>query len=125
MATAVGPNIVTDGLIYAIDAGSTRSYPGSGATVDDLVGATSGSLINGVTYSSNNAGKWEFDGVDQSLNIDLIELGNFTISQFIKFPTGQRITQPLHKQVRAPQPSKLKPKTIKPLKKFPRAKKKR
>ena len=88
MATAVGPNIVTDGLIYAIDAGSTRSYPGSGATVDDLVGATSGSLINGVTYSSNNAGKWQFDGVDQSLNIDLIELGNFTISQFIKFPTS-------------------------------------
>ena len=23
-----GPNIVTDGLVFAVDAGSTRSYPG-------------------------------------------------------------------------------------------------
>ena len=27
-----GPNIVTDGLVFAVDAGSTRSYPGSGTT---------------------------------------------------------------------------------------------
>ena len=32
-----GPDIITDGLQLAIDAGSTRSYPGSGTTVTDLV----------------------------------------------------------------------------------------
>ena len=33
-----GPNIVTDGLVFAVDAGSERSYPGSGTTATDLVG---------------------------------------------------------------------------------------
>ena len=30
MAYFTGPNIVTDGLVLAYDAGSARSYPGSG-----------------------------------------------------------------------------------------------
>ena len=34
MAYFTGPNIVTDGLDYLIDAGSTRSYPGTGTTVN-------------------------------------------------------------------------------------------
>ena len=32
-----GPNIVTDGLVFAVDAGSERSYPGSGTTTTDLI----------------------------------------------------------------------------------------
>lgn len=31
-----GPDIVTDGLVLALDAGSTRSYPGTGTTWYDL-----------------------------------------------------------------------------------------
>jgi len=33
-----GPNIVTDELVLALDAGSTRSYPGTGTTWYDLSG---------------------------------------------------------------------------------------
>tara|TARA_B110000211_G_C13978143_1_gene508103 strand:- start:31 stop:720 length:690 start_codon:yes stop_codon:yes gene_type:complete len=38
MGTFVGPNIVTDGLVFAVDAGSERSYPGTGSTWFDLSG---------------------------------------------------------------------------------------
>jgi hypothetical protein len=37
-----GPNIVTDGLTFAVDAASERSYPGSGTTAYDLVGSYNG-----------------------------------------------------------------------------------
>ena len=36
MAYFTGPNIVTDGLVLALDAGSERSYPGTGTTWYDL-----------------------------------------------------------------------------------------
>ena len=32
MAAASGPNVVEDGLVIALDAGNTKSYPGSGTT---------------------------------------------------------------------------------------------
>ena len=32
-----GPNIVTDGLVFAVDPGSTRSYPGSGTTTTNII----------------------------------------------------------------------------------------
>jgi len=64
-----GPNIVTDGLVFAIDAGSTRSYPGSGTTATSLVGSHVSTLKNGVGFSSGNAGAFTFDGVDQYIEI--------------------------------------------------------
>lgn len=46
MATKLGPNYVTDGLVFAVDMSSTRSYPGSGTTVYDLSG-------NGYDFTSS------------------------------------------------------------------------
>ena len=48
----VGPDIVTDGLVFALDAGSTRSYSGSGTSADSIVGTNTATLYNGVAYSS-------------------------------------------------------------------------
>ncbi len=64
-----GPNIVTDGLVFAIDAGSTRSYPGSGTTVDSLIGSHVGTLTNGVGFSSSNGGTFVYDGTDDYITI--------------------------------------------------------
>ena len=58
-----GPNIVTDGLVYAMDAGSGRSYDGT-TTLTDLVSSNTGTLTNGVTYQSINGGVFDFDGTD-------------------------------------------------------------
>jgi len=64
MGVYTGPNIVTDGLVFALDAGSTRSYPGSGTTAYNLIGNTSGTLTNGVGYLSSNGGTFDFDGTN-------------------------------------------------------------
>ena len=64
-----GPNIVTDGLVFAIDAGSIRSYLGSGTTGTDLINSESITLVNGVAFSSANSGSWEFDGTDDYIDL--------------------------------------------------------
>ena len=59
----VGPNIVTDGLILSLDAGSKKSYPGSGTTWYDLSGnAHNTTLNNGPTFDSESY--ISFDGVN-------------------------------------------------------------
>ena len=46
----VGPDIITDGLVFAVDAGSERSYPGSGTTATSLISSNTGTLTNGVGF---------------------------------------------------------------------------
>ena len=65
MASNYNPSIVTSGLVLALDAGNTKSYPGSGSTWTDLSGSVSNaSLVNGPTYSSSNGGYISFDGAN-------------------------------------------------------------
>jgi hypothetical protein len=65
-----GPNTVTDGLVLALDAANTKSYPGSGTTWNDLSGnGNNGTLINSSTFDANNNGSIVFDGVDDYVNI--------------------------------------------------------
>jgi hypothetical protein len=64
----VGPDIVDNGLVFAVDAGSTRSYASSGTTTTSLVGSNTGTLSNGVAYVSGNGGSWDFDGVDDYID---------------------------------------------------------
>lgn len=64
-----GASIVTDGLVFALDAGNLVSYPTSGTTTYSLAGSFTASLVNGVGYSSNFGGIFDFDGTN-----DFIEL---------------------------------------------------
>ena len=68
MGFARGPNIVTDGLVLALDAASSRSYPGSGDTIYDLAGSNNGTLTNGPTFDSGNGGSIEFNGTDDYID---------------------------------------------------------
>ena len=70
MGMVHGPNMVTDGLVFLMDAGNVQSYPGSGTTWYDAVGSNDGA-ITGATYSSNNGGYFTFDGTD-----DYVDFGN-------------------------------------------------
>tara|TARA_R110000765_G_scaffold418421_1_gene521878 strand:+ start:16 stop:684 length:669 start_codon:yes stop_codon:yes gene_type:complete len=63
-----GPNIVTDGLTFAIDAGSTRSYAGSGTTAYNIINNASCTLNNGVGFGSGNGGYFDFDGVNDYIS---------------------------------------------------------
>ena len=61
-----GPNIITDGLVLALDAANTKSYPGSGTTWNDLSGnGNNGTLTNGPTFNSNRLGRLSFDGTNE------------------------------------------------------------
>ena len=42
MSYKYGPSIVTDGLVFYVDAGNDKSYPGSGTTWSDLIGGNDG-----------------------------------------------------------------------------------
>ena len=83
-----GPNIVTDGLVYAMDAGSARSYDGT-TSLNDLVGSNTGTLTNGVTYQSINGGVFDFDGVDDYISFSNVVANDnsYTILMWIK-PDG-------------------------------------
>ena len=66
----VESTIVTDGLVLYLDAANAFSYPGSGTTWYDLSGkGNNGTLLNGITYSSNNNGMFQLDNVDDSVQI--------------------------------------------------------
>lgn len=75
MAFSYSPKIVTDGLVLYLDAANPYSYV-SGSTVWNDISRTmtSGSLINGPTFSSANNGSIVFDGSN-----DYVDLGNSPI----------------------------------------------
>jgi hypothetical protein len=70
MSFAHSPKIVTDGLVLSLDAGNTKSYPGTGTIWFDKSGnGYNGTLTNGPTFNTGSLGSIVFDGVD-----DYVEL---------------------------------------------------
>lgn len=65
-------SIVTDGLVFYVDAGNENSYPGSGTTWSDLIGSNDGAFqpIDGPVYGSENGGNIAFDGADDCVNFN-------------------------------------------------------
>ena len=61
-------SIVTDGLVLYIDAANRQSYISGSTTTYSMIGSVPGSLTNGVGYSSNSGGEWDFDGTDDFIN---------------------------------------------------------
>lgn len=78
-----GPNIVTDGLVLAIDAANPKSYPGTGTTWRDLAGTNSNTLTNSPTFNSANGGSIVFDGVNDYIDCNLDISWNNTNSNTI------------------------------------------
>jgi hypothetical protein len=81
-----GPgNIVTNGLVLYLDAANYLSYTSGSTTWSDLSSSNiSGSLINGPTFSSLNAGSIVFDGVDDYVGLAGIQAPSFTITSWVK-----------------------------------------
>ena len=70
--------IVTDGLVFYVDAGNSNSYPGSGTTWTDLVGSNDSTLTNGPTFDSGNGGSIVFDGTNDYVNVSNISTNDFS-----------------------------------------------
>ena len=63
MAIYDNPKIVTDGLVLCLDAGNSKSYPGSGTTWFDMSGqGNNGTLTNGPTFTADTRATLNFDG---------------------------------------------------------------
>jgi hypothetical protein len=90
MGVFAGPEIVENGLVLALDAGNTKSYPGSGTTWTDLSGrGNNGTLTNGPTYSSSNGGSIVFNGTNYATapsGSSFQFTGDFSIEEWI-YPT--------------------------------------
>jgi len=88
MGLSHSPRMVTNGLVLCLDAGNTRSYPGTGTTWTDLFGSgNNGTLTNGPTFSSSNGGSVVFDGVNDYIVFgDVFDLGtnDLTINVWVR-----------------------------------------
>ena len=97
--------IVTNGLVFAVDAGNLVSYESSSLKAYSLslsgssTTAVSCSLVNGLAFNLNNGGNFNFDGTDDQLLIEQtsaqstgIRLGPGTtpwmVNAWIKTTTG-------------------------------------
>ncbi len=87
MALGHAPSIVTNGLVFYIDAANPRCYPGSGTDLTDNISGISASLAGGVGFSTANYGTFTFDGSNDNINFgnsDRVKLLNGTISAWVK-----------------------------------------
>jgi hypothetical protein len=86
MSYKYGPSIVTDGLVFYVDAANDKSYPGSGNSAYDLVNGTTLPFVAQAYYSTDNGGTFVFDGTDDYVGgVDLgITFSNATFSCWVK-----------------------------------------
>ena len=87
MANRAGPRIIGDGLILDVDAAVSRSYSGSGITVNGLIGGIGGTLVNGVGFTTANNGAFTFDGSNDYINFgnsSAVQQSSGTLSAWAK-----------------------------------------
>lgn len=82
-------NIITDGLVFYVDGGNDKSYPGTGLDWNDMTSNNnSGVLTNGPTFNTSNVGSIVFDGVNDSVifpdSPSLSITGDMTINCWVK-----------------------------------------
>ena len=69
------PIIVTDGLSLYTDAVNTRSYIGSGTTVNGLVSGIGLTLVNGVGFGTSGTSYFVLDGTNDNIPFNIPNVG--------------------------------------------------
>ena len=78
MAFHYSPKIVTDGLIFAVDAANKKSYIGSGTNLNSTIGDEVGTLTNNPSFNTTEAGGTiTLDGTN-----DFVTFGNASVANF-------------------------------------------
>jgi len=72
---SITTDIVSDGLVFNMDAANRACYPKTGTTATDTVSSLTGT-INGASFETTNSGVFSLDGTD-----DYIDFGT-TLSDF-------------------------------------------
>ena len=80
--------IITNGLVLALNAADKNSYPGSGTTWTDVSGnGNNGTLTNGPTFSSGSGGAIVLDGTNDYVscgNNSSLQITQGTISTWVR-----------------------------------------
>lgn len=77
MSVNYGTSMATSGLVFCVDAGNIKSYPGTGTNWIDITGnKTPSVLTNGPTFTASGGGYFTFDGVDDFGTVQNTTLGN-------------------------------------------------
>lgn len=73
MSVYAGPDIVDRSLLVCLDAANKKSYSGSGTTWNDLSGnGYNATLTNTPTYSTDNSGKFVFNGTTSYVQVSSV-----------------------------------------------------
>ncbi len=75
MAIKSGPLLIQDGLNLAFDAAVSRSYVGSGTTINGLVGGIGVTLNNGVGFGTTGTSYFIFDGTNDNIPFSVPNVG--------------------------------------------------
>ena len=85
MGVKYNPGIVTSGLSLYLDAGNSKSYPGSGTTWYDLTNnGYNGTLTNGPTYSSGGINFTPPKYISVPYDSDINSATTFTVDMWFK-----------------------------------------
>jgi hypothetical protein len=76
MGTEYNPRVVSNDLLIYFDAANTRSYIGSGTTVNGLIGGIGVTLVNGVGFGSTNTNYFILDGTNDNIPFSLPTYGS-------------------------------------------------
>ena len=91
MAVSGGPDVVTDGLVLALDAGNAKSYAGSGTTWGDLSGNEQSPSVSELSFNTNWLGAINMPNGNELLTIapanslvTTLASGDFSIETVVK-----------------------------------------
>lgn len=81
MAFRYSPKIVTDGLIFYIDGANPKSILSGSSTCYDLSkNQLNGTLYSGASYNNTNNGNFNFDGIDDWIEINNSSSGELNLT---------------------------------------------
>jgi hypothetical protein len=89
----VSPGLVTEGLIFAMDAGNRASYSGSGSTWYDIQGTNNGAMTAGVSWVRDTTDTMRFNGTSGSVSptdSGLLPRSGLTVHVWLKTSTADK-----------------------------------
>ena len=75
MGLGHSPSIVMNGSVLSFDGANTRSYVGSGITINGLVSGIGFTLVNGVGFGTTGTRYFIFDGTNDNLPFNIPNVG--------------------------------------------------
>ena len=75
MGLGHSPSIVMDGSVLSFDGANSRSYVGTGITINGLVSGIGFTLVNGVGFGTTGTRYFIFDGTNDNIPFNIPDVG--------------------------------------------------